>query len=416
MMLFSRSRPSHIIFLIFTLFAIILSAVASSSPAAAQPSPYADTDLICHTSNPKDCYPRIFQPTEDFQTVHDDQQLPNGLHVRVNIWTGKKEAKINVPGEEDASLEGLPVDRGIVLVEPEQPDAPQVPNSAPIYEAIGKVKEPEPGHESLSFSNALKMLKNDTSGSEGAFDDALEGLEEISHDIYYGLKIAEDPEVLRALFCLMADHSTPSIEEVTPRDQQAAAIIGSALQNNPLALKEVAQQWDDLMASKCPRDGTPLRQGFYSTFVPAAEDTQDPKLAASKAKATVAAINGLIKDDGIRAEFLRNAGMQRLLEVLMMPENQEWAGAQRKAGQLVLDNFLDTNMGARLGQWPRASRWTDEQCRAAGSRAEEGCWDYHVERIMRANKRDKGHWSKDLHDRLKAARKGGASPPEHVEL
>ena len=85
-----------------------------AAPAIVSAASPVMPDIICHTSNREECYPRIFQPTEEFQTVHDDQELPSGLHVRLNIWTGQKEAKINVPDEEDPALEGLPVDSAIV--------------------------------------------------------------------------------------------------------------------------------------------------------------------------------------------------------------------------------------------------------------------------------------------------------------
>ncbi len=79
-----------------TVLVVAALSVASSSPATA-------TDIICHTSDPADCYPRVFQPTENFQVVRDDQDLPPGLHIRLNLNTGLKEARLNIPmdGKED---------------------------------------------------------------------------------------------------------------------------------------------------------------------------------------------------------------------------------------------------------------------------------------------------------------------------
>ena len=51
-----------------------------------------EVELICH--NRSDCYPKVFQATSEFQRVRDDQDLPAGLHVRLNVWTGEKEAKV----------------------------------------------------------------------------------------------------------------------------------------------------------------------------------------------------------------------------------------------------------------------------------------------------------------------------------
>ncbi|KFA48586.1 hypothetical protein S40293_00343 [Stachybotrys chartarum IBT 40293] len=401
------SFTQHVLFFALFLNIILVLAAPVSATGAPQPSS-ADSDLICHTSDVADCYPRVFQATDEFQTVHDDQELPPGLHVRLNVWTGLREAKINVPDEENPALEGLPVDQAVVLVEPEQPEVPLIPKGAPPYEAVGKIKEPE--HEASSFHEALKMVKSSAIKSEADLDDALEGLEDISHDIYYGLKITEDPSVLKALFCLMADEEANTTEGAVPRDQQAASILSSALQNNPSALKEVTKTWSTLMSHQCAKDGKPLAQSFHSSLI--APDSVAPEHVASKAKAKVGAINGLIKDDDIRAEFMKEGGMQRLLQVLLR-EGKEWAGAQRKVGQLVLDNFLDEDMGATLGQWPTEPKLDDARCEGAEGLAQEGCWDYHVAKIMKANKGNKGHWSRDVHDRLAKLRRNA---PKHKEL
>ncbi|RSL59799.1 hypothetical protein CEP54_007119 [Fusarium duplospermum] len=372
----------------------ILTCILAAPTVASEPSPSADVDLICHTDNPQDCYPRVFQPTDEFQIVHDDQELPHGLHVRLNMSTGKKEAKINVPDESDPALEGLPVDQAVLVVDPEQPETPQIPKGAPAYDAVGKIKEPEGDYEGKPFFEALKLLRSGVTDGGKEFDDALAGMEELSHDIYYGLKVTEEPAVLKSLFCIMVDRDVPFTQGVTPRDQQAAAILGSALQNNAAALKEGR---------------------LYSTFIP--NDVPSPtnnKILASKVKARVGAINGLLKSDLIREDFLNNDGMRRLLELLTV-DIKEWAPAHRKVGQLVLDTFLDEDMGAKLGQWPRTARATDAECRVRETQTEEGCWDYHVARIMKANKRDSSHWSRDLNDRLAALRKDGKIPPR-VEL
>lgn len=405
--------------MLFGLFLCIFAAPARASASAPESSPAADTDLICHTSNPGECYPRMFQPTDEFQIVHDDQELPKGLHVRLNIMTGKKEAKINVPDEVNPALEGLPVDQAVMVVDPEQDDALPVPKGAPAYDAVGKIKEPEVGAVGRAFFDAVKMLKkkgvNTIKGDNKAFDVALEGMEDLSHDIYYGLKIAEDPAVVKGLFCLMVDQNQPLVEGVTPRDQQAAAILGGALQNHPSALKAVNKEWSNIMAHKCSKASKPLSEVFYGSFMPSQPlSGADAKAHAARVKARVSAISGLIKSDTIRAEFLKSDGMRRLLEVLV-PDGKEWASAQRKVGQLVVDTFLDEDMGAKLGQWPRVARVGDLTCKEAAHETDDGCWDYHVERIMRVNKKDKQHWSRDLFDRLTALNKDG-NTRSRVEL
>lgn len=332
----------------------------------------------------------------------------------MNVWTGEKEAKINVPDEVDPSLEGLPVDQAVMVVDPEHQEAPPVPKGAPVYDMVGKIKEPQDGYEGKAFFEAIKIMKSGTIQDDQKFDEALEGMEELAHDMYYGLKLAEDPVVVNALLCLMADQSKPFVQGVTPRDQQAAAILSGALQNNPSALAKVTEQWPSLMEATCANTGKPLREGLFASFMPS---DQKPKtsvsVAASKAKAKVSALNGLIKSDIIRADFLRNNGMQRLLEVLI-PSEKPWEQVQRRVGLLALDNFLDEDMGAKLGQWPRSARVSDAECRKYEGQSQEGCWDYHVLRLRKENKADKSHWSKDLSDRLTKVRKNGKVPGKEL--
>ncbi|KAG5919330.1 hypothetical protein E4U42_006551 [Claviceps africana] len=421
----SCSKPLRLQWAMAMLFGlmvcVVLAAPVDAHDSASSAPP--ESDLICHTSNPDECYPRIFQPTDEFQIIHDDQEIPKGLHVRLNMSTGKKEAKINVPDEKDPSLEGLPVDHAMVVVEPEAPPEepqPKIPKGAPEYEPVGKVKGPE--HESGPFYRGLDMLKGKAVEADGAaFDDALELLEDLAHDLYYGLKIAEDADAVRALFCLMSSRQQEAVSERPgpPRDQQAAAILAGALQNNPTALKEVTKAWPELSQERCANAGhdLPLPSSLYSSVLPTWNDdgTGTARQAAARVKSKVAVINGLIKDGSVRAEFLREGGMSLLLSILLPQEqDKEWLGAQRKVGQLVLDNFLDADMGAVLGQWPTTPRLPDAECKAGEAQGAEGCWDYHVARIAKATRASRGDWSRELSERLAAARVGeGEGEGEH---
>lgn len=399
--------------ILFSIVFFVLSTPASATAPETRGNP--NSDLICHTSDPKDCYPPVFEPTDEFQKVHDDQEIPHGLHVRLNVYTGYKEAKINVPGEGDSSLDGLPVEQDIVVVEQEARDEPIIPKGAPVYETAGKIKGPQ--QDAKAFIDAMKLLRSGKGEKDLAFDTLLEGLEDLAHDMYYGLQVAEDPDVIKALLCRMS-HSTNSPDEgFPPRDQQAAAILAGSLQNNPTALAAVAKQWTSIMNHRCPSDGKPLRGTFFQSITSphVRGDANENLAAAGRVKAKVAALNGLIKDPAIRADFLQNDGMRELLRVLM-PEEKEWSTAQRKVGLFVMDNFLDEEMGAVIGQWPTGPKLSDDQCKTDEWRTAEGCWDYNVARIARAKKGDKGHWSKELQTRLAAVRKSGVVPSQHVEL
>ncbi|KAK2592624.1 hypothetical protein QQS21_009689 [Conoideocrella luteorostrata] len=384
---------------------ILLSSffLTSTSAAPSRPSPSSD-DLICHTTNPSDCYPRQFQPTYKFKIVHDDQHLPDGLHVRFNMQ-GRKEAKFNVLDEEDASLEGAPVDViSFVAHSSRRGQKPRLTKDAPLHNTGSNIKKPP--HDTGVFAAGLTMLQDGTNLPNHAFDEALVGLEELSHDVDYGLRIAEDTGAVKNLLCLMTSYNAVSVDGFVPRDHQAASILAGALQNNPSALHKVADAWPRLKDDKCAKeDSVLLGQALYSSFTPSKniDSSATVKQSASSVKAKVSAINGLIKDKRFRNEFLGQSGMEHLLQVVL-PKGQEWDGARRMAGQLVLDNFLDADMGAQLGEWPRGPRLSIERCKDEAFRASEGCWDYHVARIMRDNSGDDNHWSVDLARRLAKAR------------
>lgn len=409
-------RPLGNIFFFVTLLLGVISLFAQPATSSNPPGQSPDAnDLICHTDNPAECYPRVFQPTDEFQPIRPDQEIPSGLHVRLNIWTGEKEAKINVPDEDDPALEGLPVDSGVVVVEQEgnaEPRSePRIPDDAPPYEPVGVIKTPPV--EEASFFESLKVMKRGADATDAEFRAALENLLDISSDIYYGLKLTEDAEVVRALLCLMVGDDASG--RATPDDGQAASrILGGAVQNNVKALAEIEARWGDLMASSCPSAPRTLESAFYASFVPSAEEVaslsgEDYSRAVSRAGSSVFAAKGLIQNPTIRDDFIAKGGMENLLEVLAAGD-ERWAPAQRKVGHLLLDTFLDPEAGATLGVWPSGEAEGDEVC--AGGAVREGCVDFYVKEIVGRNKGDKGHWGVEVYDRLRAARMGKGKKDE----
>ncbi|KAK4199566.1 hypothetical protein QBC40DRAFT_281597 [Triangularia verruculosa] len=380
---------------------MVLGTSASGDPPS--PSPSAEVKLICHTSNPAECYPKIFQPTHEFQIVHPDQDLPLGLHVKLNINTGQKEAKINDPDEEvDPSLAGLPVDSAIVTVdtpdlEPEPVQKPRrLPKNAPGYDPDGKIKEPpknnpHAGNDAAVFFESLSYLRKGLD-----IDSALESLSDVSHDIYYGLKIAEDYDTIANLFCIA---NTPAIfgpspsAETLSRARLAALTLSSVTQNNPKALSEIETHWSKLLASSCSNE--PLSTLIWR-LIPS---SGHPDPAVSKAR--ISSISGLLRSPTIRAHFLSNNGMEQILQILNLQDSQngDFEPAARKAALLVLDNFLDGDMGASLGEWPIGTQQTDIVCEGRhkeGKEPAERCWDWHAKAWAKGNKKDKEHWSHEL--------------------
>ncbi|KAK2069355.1 hypothetical protein P8C59_003941 [Phyllachora maydis] len=295
----------------------------------------------------------------------------------------------------------------------------------PSYDAAGTVKTPPA--ESPDFYKSLSILKKGLD-----IDEALEMLEEISHDIYYGLKIAEDFDTVRSLFCLANTgaifHAPPASEASASssahattlrRARLAALIIASATQNNPKALGEIERHWPQLQheycssssnsspaASASPSDGEESLGRATFRIVSRSDSTGGD---ANLAKVRVSALSGLLRSAAIRETFLAGDGMDRVLEVLTGRRGAaEWEPARRRAGLLVMDNFLDENMGATLGEWPATKggrqQLADAVCeekKAAGAGVDGGCWDWWARRLADENRKEKGHWSGELWEKLR---------------
>lgn len=405
------------LFLVVSLLTFGASAATKPADGATETPANIDQELVCRSDDPTECYPKLFQATNDFQEVHIDQNLPPGLHVRLDVNTGRREAKLNDPNEQDPALEGLPVDSSMVVVEQEEgsddawyPSEPQIPKGAPQYEPVGKVKTPQ--QESRAFHDSLTVLKT-LALDDRPIDAALDILGDISHDIYYGLKVAEDANAVKELLCMM---SSPEIFPNDGKDAsvsqagQAASIVGAALQNNQKALEEVEKYWEDISQTTCAGSDRKLGNAIFNMLVPDvstgdyASGSEANQLSLTKTKA--GALRGLIKSPMIRDDFLANGGMAQILQVLVI-KRPEMVPAQQKLANLVLDNFLDESMGATPGVWPRAGDVDHD-------------WDYQLKTLAKLHKSEKDHWSAELWKRLqeqrRAAAQSGGRTPEHNEL
>jgi len=302
----------------------------------------------------------------------------------MNVYTGLKEARLNIPMEGEEVSEEYPMEQAMVIVEQPEEEAAtqqalrdQVPEKPPAYDAAGKIPPPPPneGGDIGNFHKAMLDIK--TEGQ--AFDSALDDLSELSHDIYYGVELAKDGRVLQKLTCLVLGFGSqkfPATEE--KRDHKAAAILASAIQNNPTALKEVAKMSRIVMYPTCVSEAT-VTVNFVDVLRVRLSLEKEP----STLKAKVSAISGLLREPTIRKEFLENRGMKMLLEV-WLKKGEEFDSVRMKVAQLVMDNFLDESMGAALGVWPKQPVRENKICETKGRTLEDGCWEYHVDGFAKA--------------------------------
>ncbi|KAI1461622.1 hypothetical protein F4805DRAFT_239558 [Annulohypoxylon moriforme] len=405
-------------FLISSTLSFVSASSSSSSPPPPSGSPSAESELICHTDNPADCYPKIFSATEEFQVVHDDQDLPPGLHVQLDVQTGKKQAKLYNPEEKNPALEGLPVDRSVVIVDPEgvQDDKPPIPSGAPAYDPVGVVKAPKEKNE--GFSRDLETVKTyakkystagDYSGQSAELDQALEDLLDLSYDMYYGLQIADDAEALQGLFCLATNRDVQSTKTVGERpDFLSALILASSIRNNKPALNALEKSWDAITNKQCvsgsAASSSLLATSFFSSLAPISQPGSAGEYGDMyRTRLALIVLEPLLKSPKIKAQFMKADGMGHLLDIILR-EEIVWQDQRPKVARIVSDTFLDEEFGATLGVWPTAAKATEDGVCAKGGKESrgDGCWEYHLETISKESVH--AEWSQPLLDMLKKRR------------
>jgi nucleotide exchange factor SIL1 len=221
-----------------TIFAILNSLFIGITSASDK------SEIICHGT---DCYPKVFKATQDFQTVREDQSIPPGLHVRLNLETGLKEAKL-YDGIDDPSLNAVEIfeDGSHNVIEPVPSPAEGLDNFVSEFQKVlkpevdhGVIRPPPSGPDGQIYQKARDLiLKEKYKNDHGTPDDklllALEELEDLTHDIYWGLQLAKDKDIVKRLVSFVSRH----LDDVV-KQGLSARILGNAMQNNPAALSAI---------------------------------------------------------------------------------------------------------------------------------------------------------------------------------
>ncbi|RGB37583.1 armadillo-type protein [Rhizophagus diaphanus] len=191
-----------------------------------------------------ECYPKEFAATEEFQEVREGQEIPPGLHVKIDFSTGKKYAKILDPNDHESSEvivideNGDPINQEEINHDNEldkdsdlkfHQDSKVNNFSLPIITSRHKENLRIPNSDHAQFEIYISQLQN-TSSIQGLIS-ALDGLEELVHELDFGIKFAKDQGIKSILELL--DHESSQIKE------KAAIVIGTAMQNNPIAQDDV---------------------------------------------------------------------------------------------------------------------------------------------------------------------------------
>lgn len=394
----------------------VVAALVVASPLSAA------SELICHTDDPRDCYPKIFLPTKDFQIIKDDQDLPPGLHVRMNIFTGEKEARPNIPIEGKDQLDDVTEQAVIMIPQPDSDDAEvveqgQMPPGAPSYEPVGKIQQPhgttESSTDTENFDWSLAVLSNHPNANDMVhLESALSILNELAHDIYYGLELAKRGDVIKRLIDFVSgeEFDGHGMADRSLR-HQAALIIGHAIQNNPTALRELLRFWDSEFPPSCPsiREITSAEPSCEQIAVGVKmRNLISSETSPEVLKAQIYTLNGLSKDKGVRDAFVADGGMEVLLskfspcasssEQITIVDSDEQKHLQvlpAKIAQFVMDTFLDEDMGAEIGIWPQSNTiLSQKECGLDGTQYAEGCWELAIDKNL--NQSQMGEKEKEI--------------------
>ena len=220
--------------------ALSLFLFVSLSPAQAKDpvaSPEATAELICHTQHASDCYPAIFQPTERFQIIHDDQSIPPGLHVRMDLTTGHKEARLNVPEPDDAPkadimvVDNTPVRLSAAEGAESEPITPHgIQDQSKPYRDYDYLRPSFDPEESSLFASEMSNLRSSSLPTL----ETLSALTDLVHSYDWGLALAQDGPLVQKLI----ETFQPVMTNQAPIEIRSATalLLGTAVQNNPEAL------------------------------------------------------------------------------------------------------------------------------------------------------------------------------------
>ncbi|KAK9245220.1 hypothetical protein V1506DRAFT_272727 [Lipomyces tetrasporus] len=329
------------------LVAFALRVIATSDTESSQ----AETDVICPSDGGL-CYPTVLEATDNWQEVRPDQIIPGGLHVRLNFETGRREAKLLSNDDYDGDAGIVAVAQGgsveVTSDERDQCDQRTAERETSGWGPSSYSHKPNP-HISLSeheeFENNLAFIlnsftfdrtdasesnvaKNEESSAlqsvESSFLDeseneyliaALKNVEDFSHEIDFGIKLAE-PEVISVLVTLVHTHTSPSVRALSAR------IIGSSLRNNAPAL-QIA-----------------IPSQVVTNLLDSLDKEQDPTVRSRIMFALASSIHGKLG----RQEFWRHKGGDTLRKYFFSDiPDEDYMG---RCGTFVEDSFVNDMMNS----------------------------------------------------------------------
>ncbi|CAG8448235.1 2144_t:CDS:2 [Ambispora gerdemannii] len=222
------------------------------------PSPHLiykkDDNTICSKLSGH-CYHKVFQPTSEFQNVLEGQEVPTGLHIRVDINTGMRQAKLldadetatertsvilldengNSIIKEETSITTTisKIDEEIEIETPKKANfhkqSDEKNSSLPLLVNTPKPNKHIPHSDYESFDGHLKTLSQSHDAPIQELINALDGLEDLVHELDFGVRFANSDGVLMVIELLYHINNEVKVK--------AATVLGTAMQNNPFSQK-----------------------------------------------------------------------------------------------------------------------------------------------------------------------------------
>ncbi|KAI9294171.1 hypothetical protein K502DRAFT_366054 [Neoconidiobolus thromboides FSU 785] len=156
------------------------------------------------------CYPKYFKATHEFQKIIEGQIVPPGLHYKMGLQNGEKMAKLLDTAENKGNE---------VIVLKNKDNNKNTPSLK-----SGTRTHKENASDRGKFNDSIAQLQNLDADKE-SITEALENLEELVHDINFGLDLVNSDVFVNLLDLLRP--IWPSKLRIL-----SAKVIGSSIQNN----------------------------------------------------------------------------------------------------------------------------------------------------------------------------------------
>ncbi|GMF55356.1 unnamed protein product [[Candida] boidinii] len=225
--------------------------------------------MVCPDDNPDNCYPKIFVPTNEWQEIKPEQHIPAGLHVRMNIENMGREAKLPEKSSNsqinkdiqavavdlggDAADNGGDVNNAVVAVgevhDAEENIKVENGNGQGNKKSNGSRGKPAPGELLNALKGVEEFLNNDRTDNVEGLMGYLEILDDLSHDIDYGVDISKNPMSLIQLTGIYT-FEQPDIYETKLKGKttdslkiqdMSMRVLSSTIRNNDEALDNIVE-------------------------------------------------------------------------------------------------------------------------------------------------------------------------------